>query len=240
MLRSMTADGRAAAIVLGAGLGRRLGAQEPKAFLTIGGRSILAVAAAGAAAARAVGILVVTCPPGGEDRAREYLADVHHPAIIVAGGATRRESVALALEALPRDAELVAVHDAARPFASPELFDQVIAAVDGGPPGDRADGAIPVVPIPDTVKRVRDGVVLGTEPRAQLAAAQTPQGFRVEALRDAHVRAAEAGLEATDDAQVLEHAGYRVRVIAGDPMNFKITTLLDLARAEAWMGRVDG
>jgi 2-C-methyl-D-erythritol 4-phosphate cytidylyltransferase len=241
MLRSMASDqGRAAAVVLGAGLGRRLGAREPKAFLTIGGRPILAVAAAGAAAARAVGILVVTCPPGGEDRAREYLAEVRHPAIVVPGGATRQASVALAIEALPRDVELVAVHDAARPFASPELFDLVLAAVDGNETGDRADGAIPIVPIPDTVKRVHDGLVLGTEPRAQLAAAQTPQGFRVEALRDAHARAAEAGLEATDDSQVLEHAGYRVRVIAGDPMNFKITTLLDLARAEAWMGRVDG
>jgi 2-C-methyl-D-erythritol 4-phosphate cytidylyltransferase len=232
-------QGRAAAIVLGAGLGRRLGAPEPKAFLTIGGRGILAIAAAGAAAARSVGVLVVTCPPGGEDRAREFLADVRHPAIVVPGGATRQASVALALEALPRDVELVAVHDAARPFASPELFDQVLAAVDGDESGGRADGAIPVVPIPDTVKRVRDGLVLGTEPRG-LAAAQTPQGFRVEALRDAHARAAEAGLEATDDSQVLEHAGYRVRVIAGDPMNFKITTLLDLARAEAWMGRIDG
>jgi 2-C-methyl-D-erythritol 4-phosphate cytidylyltransferase / 2-C-methyl-D-erythritol 2,4-cyclodiphosphate synthase len=236
----MASQGRAAAVVLGAGLGRRLGAAEPKAFLTIGGRQILAVASAGAAAAQAVGILVVTCPPGAEDRAREYLADVHDSAIVVPGGATRQASVALALDALPGDVELVAVHDAARPFASPELFDQVLAAVDEDGPGPRADGAIPVVPIPDTVKRVRDGIVVGTEARAQLAAAQTPQGFRVEALRDAHARAAEARLEATDDAQVLEHAGYRVRVIAGDPMNFKITTLLDLARAEAWMGRIDG
>jgi 2-C-methyl-D-erythritol 4-phosphate cytidylyltransferase / 2-C-methyl-D-erythritol 2,4-cyclodiphosphate synthase len=119
------------------------------------------------------------------------------------------------------------VHDGARPFASPGLFTSVLAAVAGG-----ADGAIPIVPVADTIKRVQDGLVVGTEPREELALAQTPQGFRAAALRDAHARAARADLEFTDDAAALEWAGYEVRVVPGDPDNFKVTTLSDFVRAE--------
>jgi 2-C-methyl-D-erythritol 4-phosphate cytidylyltransferase / 2-C-methyl-D-erythritol 2,4-cyclodiphosphate synthase len=128
--------------------------------------------------------------------------------------------------------EMVAVHDGARPFAPAGLFTSVLAAVSDG-----ADGAIPVLRAADTVKRVQDGVVVGTEPREELAMAQTPQGFRVAALRDAHTRAAQAGLEFTDDAAVLEWAGYEVRAVAGDPENFKVTTSSDLARADRQLGR---
>ncbi len=228
----------AAAIVLGAGLGRRLGASEPKAFLTIGGRPILGVAAGSAAAARSVSLLIVTCPAGSEDRARGTLEALSVPVVVIPGGPTRQDSVRAALAALPDGIELVAVHDAARPFASPELFDQVLGSVSAAGP-EPAQGVIPVVPIPDTVKRIHDGVVLGTEPREELAVAQTPQAFHLPALLDAHARAQETGLGLTDDAQALEAAGYVVRGIAGDPMNFKITTLLDLARADSRMSRAD-
>jgi 2-C-methyl-D-erythritol 4-phosphate cytidylyltransferase len=225
----------AAAILLGAGVGRRIGADEPKAFLRIGGRPMLAVAAGAAAASPSVTSVVVTAPPGWEDRAAAALDGLGPPVVVVPGGVTRQASVRAALEALPDGIEVVAVHDAARPFASPELFSEVVSAVAAG-----ADGAIPVVPITDTVKRLHDGWIAGTEPREQLALAQTPQGFRTEVLREAHDRAARAGVDLTDDAAVLEWAGFSVLALQGDPTNVKITTLLDLALAEARMGNGSG
>jgi len=221
----------AAAIVLAAGAGRRLGADDPKAFVTIGDRPLLAVAAAAAAASPSVGSLIVTAPTGLEDRAAGCVEFLGKPVTVIGGGLTRQASVRLALASLPDGIEIVAVHDAARPFAPPDLFTAVIAAVAEG-----ATGAIPVIPVADTVKRVHDGVVVGTLDREELALAQTPQAFRVEALRGAHARADAAGVDVTDDAALLELAGGRVVAVAGDARNFKITTFLDLARAEARIG----
>lgn len=234
MLARMSPRPAATAIVLAAGAGRRLGADEPKAFLSIGGRPILAVAAAAAAASGAVVELIVTVPDGFEDRARSCVDGLWIPCTVVPGGDSRQASLRAALGALRDGIEFVAVHDAARPFAPPALFASVLEAID-----DETDGAIPVLPIADTVKRVEDGVVVATVPREELALAQTPQAFRLTALRAAHDRAAAAGLEVTDDAQALEAAGCLVRAIPGDPMNVKITTMLDLARAEARMGGGD-
>jgi 2-C-methyl-D-erythritol 4-phosphate cytidylyltransferase/2-C-methyl-D-erythritol 2,4-cyclodiphosphate synthase len=222
---------RAAAIVLAAGAGRRLGAPDPKAFVTIGDRPVLAVAAAAAAASPEVVTLVVTAPPGLEERAADCLSSLGKPYVVVTGGHTRQESVRAALAALPDDVDIVAVHDAARPFAPPDLFSAVIAAVAGG-----SAGAIPAIPVSDTVKRVQEGIVVSTLDRRELVLAQTPQAFRLDALREAHVHAIAAGVQVTDDATLLEMAGHTVRVIPGDPQNFKITTLMDLATAEARMG----
>src|SRR5947207_3916863 len=192
---------------------------------------MLAVAAAGAAASPKIGGIVVAAPPGYEEEARSCVEGLPVPTTILTGGRTRQASVRAALTALVADADIVVVHDAARPFAPPDLFTEVIRAVDAG-----ADGAIPVVPVTDTVKRI-DGIrVVGTVDRTELASAQTPQAFRVEALREAHERA-EADDQATDDAMLLETRA-TVVAIPGDPMNFKITTLLDLARAEARIGGV--
>ena len=215
----------AVALVLAAGSGDRLGAGTPKGFVAVGGRSILSRAAAAAAACPEVGSLVVTVPAGWEDRARAELPS-SKPATVIAGGASRHESVRLALAAAPDHAEAVLCHDAARCLAPAGLFSSVLAALAD------ADGVVPVVPVPDTVKRVRDGRVVATEPRADLALAQTPQAFRPAALRDAHRRAAAEGLEFTDDAAALEWAGYTVRTVPGEPESFKITTPEDLARAE--------
>ncbi len=225
----------ATAIVLAAGAGRRLGSDDPKAFVTIGDRPVLAVAVAAAAASPAVSSIVVAVPAGMEGRAAACLEDVPIVTSVVVGGATRQASVRAALEAVPDDAAAIAVHDAARPFASPDLFTEVIDAVLEG-----ADGAIPVLAVADTVKRVHEGIVVATLDRDELALAQTPQAFRAERLREAHVRAAAAGLDVTDDATLLELAGGIVRVVQGDVRNFKITTLMDLARADAWMGERDG
>jgi 2-C-methyl-D-erythritol 4-phosphate cytidylyltransferase len=221
---------RAAAIVLAAGAGRRLGAEVPKAFLSIGERPILAVAAAAAVASGAIDALVVTSPAGYETVAGGSVEGLGVPTTIVTGGATRQASVRAALAVLGSDVGIVAIHDAARPFAPPDLFRAVVEAVRAG-----ADGAVPVVAVTDTVKRLEGDRIAATLDRSELALAQTPQAFRVDALRAAHERAAAEGIEVTDDAMLLEPDA-TVVAVPGDPMNFKVTTLLDLAHAEARMG----
>jgi 2-C-methyl-D-erythritol 4-phosphate cytidylyltransferase / 2-C-methyl-D-erythritol 2,4-cyclodiphosphate synthase len=222
-------------ILLGAGAGRRLGAAEPKALLPIGGRPMLGVAAAAAAASPLVGGLVVTFPPGWEGRARACVEDLGVPVDLVEGGDSRQASVGAALAKVPGQVGIVAVHDAARPFASPELFARVVQAV-----ADGADGAIPVLAVTDTVLRVRGEIVEGTEAREKLALGQTPQAFRTSVLREAHAKADVAGASFTDDASMLRWAGFEVRAIPGDPANVKITTIADLAHADRRMGGDDG
>ena len=216
----------AVAIVLAAGSGERLGLDRPKAFVELAGRPLLAHSVGAAFACPAVSMVVVAAPPGGEDLAHAMVEGLGSHAVVT-GGATRRASVRAALDVVPAGAVAVLCHDAARPFAAPELFARVLAALDG------ADGVVPVVPVPDTVKRVDGVVVLGTERREDLALAQTPQAFVTSALREAHERAERDGAEVTDDAAALERAGFRVRTVPGEPGNFKITTPQDLARAEA-------
>jgi 2-C-methyl-D-erythritol 4-phosphate cytidylyltransferase/2-C-methyl-D-erythritol 2,4-cyclodiphosphate synthase len=218
-------------ILLGAGAGRRLGAAEPKAFLRIGDRPILAVAAAAAAASALVRGLVVTFPPGWEGRARACVEDLGTDARFVEGGDSRQASVRAALAEVPGTVEIVAVHDAARPFAPPDLFERVLQAVEGG-----ADGVVPVLTATDTVLRVQGEVVMGAEPREEIALGQTPQAFRTTVLREAHGKAEAAGAAFTDDASVLRWAGFDVLAIEGDPANVKITTVADLAQADRRMG----
>ncbi len=146
-------------------------------------------------------------------------------AVPVTGGASRSESVRAGLAAVPATAEVVVVHDAARPLASPTLFRAVIAAVAGG-----ADGAVPGLAVSDTVKRVgADGAVAETVPRDGLVAVQTPQAFRAEALRAVHA----AGGEASDDAALVEAAGGRVVVVQGEAANLKVTNPADMTVAAA-------
>jgi 2-C-methyl-D-erythritol 4-phosphate cytidylyltransferase len=223
----------AVALILAAGAGERVGGGGPKGFLEIGGRPMVAVAASAAAACPEVGSLVVTTPTGFEHRAAEIVASVDLPVQVVEGGASRQASVRLALAALPstQSDDVVAIHDAARPLATPSLFSAVISAVRNAELG--VAGAIPVVAIADTLKRVVGADVLDGEPRDDLRAAQTPQAFKLEALRDAHERAQSEGREFTDDAGLVGWAGGRIVAVPGDPRNFKITTQDDLLRADA-------
>ena len=215
----------AVAIVLAAGRGDRLGGETPKAFVPLAGRPLLAHAASAAGAAAPISLLVVAAPAGWEDLAKAILEPIA-PHAVVTGGVTRQASVRAALGAVPDEAAAIVCHDAARALAPPELFEAVLSALDGW------DGVVPVLPVTDTVKRVRAGEVEGTEPRDRLVLAQTPQAFVAAALRDAHARAERDGALVTDDAAALEAAGYRVRAVAGHPRAFKITTEEDLARAE--------
>jgi 2-C-methyl-D-erythritol 4-phosphate cytidylyltransferase len=151
--------------------------------------------------------------------------------VVIEGGKTRAESVRLGLAAVPVEAEVILVHDAARPLASAELFYAVVDAV----VHEGADGAIPGLAVSDTIKEIRDvnGVmeVTGTLDRSSLVAVQTPQAFAADLLRRAHA----GGSEATDDAALVEALGATVRVVQGDPRNMKITTRADLRTAEQLM-----
>ncbi|MFM8998926.1 MAG: 2-C-methyl-D-erythritol 4-phosphate cytidylyltransferase [Actinomycetota bacterium] len=222
----------AAAIVLAAGSGARLGADLPKAFVPLGARPLLAHAVDTLRACPRIGAIVVAVPAAWVARATALLgADAG--CAVVAGGETRRDSVRVALDALPADTGVVVCHDAARPLAPPALVDAVLDALAD------ADGAVPGLPVVDTVKRVEGGLVVRTEPRAGLVAVQTPQAFRVPALREAHRRLAAAdGAAVTDDAMAVEAVGGRIRVVPGDPRAFKVTDAADLARAEALLAGV--
>ena len=142
----------------------------------------------------------------------------------MAGGATRSASVRAGLAAVPPGAEVIVVHDAARPLASPALWAAVLDAVLAG-----ADAAIPGVAVPDTVKRVAGDLVVDTLERGELVLVQTPQAFRAEVLRGAHA----SGADLSDDAALVEAAGGRVVVVPGEPGNLKVTGPLDLDVAAA-------
>src|SRR5690606_7013098 len=148
------------------------------------------------------------------------------------GGATRQASVLAGLESIaPRRPDLVLVHDAARPFVEAAVIDGVLAALASN------DGALPVMPITDTVKRSPDGrTVAATEDRRALFVAQTPQGFRFPQILSAHMRASRLPREFTDDAEVAEWAGMRVAMTAGSPGNIKVTHPEDFARAQRTLG----
>jgi 2-C-methyl-D-erythritol 4-phosphate cytidylyltransferase len=203
------------AVVVAGGSGQRFG--QLKQFALLDGRPVVEWAIAACRASSSGVVLVV--PPGTID-------PVGHGAdVVVEGGATRAESVSRGLAAVPGAAEVIVVHDAARPLASEALFRAVIDAVTSG----AADGAIPGVPVSDTIKVV-DGTqsVTATLDRSVLVAVQTPQAFGADILRRAHA----GGAEATDDAALVEALGATVRVVPGDPQNLKITTPADLGLAE--------
>jgi len=222
-----------AAIVPAAGRGTRLGPGPPKALRDLAGVPMLVYAARALAAARLVDRVVVAAPPDEVAAVSTLLASaVPADVLVVAGGATRRESVARALAALGPDVDVILVHDAARPLAPPDLADRVAAAVQAG-----ADAVVPGLPVTDTVKRVGvDGVVVQTLDRAALRAVQTPQGFARRVLAQAHAEG--AGVDtATDDAELVERLGWPVRVVTGSEEAFKVTRPLDLVLAEAILER---
>ena len=221
---------RVAAILLAAGRGERLGEDAPKAFVDLGGRSLLAHAVDAVITCAAVDLVVVAVPPGFEERAEEHMAHLGDRGRVIVGGATRQGSAAAALEFVQASFDSVIVHDVARPLATPALFDAVLAGLAD------ADGVVPGIPVADTIKRVRGGVVAETLRRGELVAVQTPQAFRRAALERAHAEARRDRVEATDDAALLERIGSRVLVIPGDPRNIKVTVPEDLAVASLLVG----
>ncbi|MFD4961104.1 2-C-methyl-D-erythritol 4-phosphate cytidylyltransferase [Microbacterium sp. NPDC058389] len=217
---------RVGIVVVAAGSGTRLGAGGPKAFVGIDRHSILRHALDGVFSAPTAQVVIVA-PDGREGDARtEALAAAGDRAdlvTVVTGGATRQESVSAGLAALWGDVEVVLVHDAARALTPPEVFARVIAAVEAG-----AAGAIPVLPVVDTIKRVAGDEIVGVVDRSELASAQTPQGFRRDVLAAAYAAAMQ---DFTDDAALVAEAGHTVSAVPGHPLAFKITTAADLDRA---------
>jgi 2-C-methyl-D-erythritol 4-phosphate cytidylyltransferase len=196
-----------------AGSSSRFG--RPKQFESLAGRQVLDWSIDAARAVAAGLVLVVPGEAGVKDRRADA---------VVGGGSSRADSVRAGLGAVPDDAEVVVVHDAARPLAGAELFHAVVAALVPG-----VDAAVPALPVAETVKQVAGDRVVSTLDRSQLVAVQTPQAFRAVGLRAAHRTRGDA----TDDAALVEAAGGTVVVVPGDPRNIKLTAPSDLVVLEA-------
>jgi len=207
------------AVIVAGGRGTRFG--QPKQYADLAGSRVIDRAVA-AARPTCDGVVVVL--PGPD------VGTVAVPGadVVVPGGATRSESVRAGIGAVPDGADVIVVHDAARPLAAAELWEAAVAAVVAG-----ADAAVPGVAVIDTIKRVAHGAVVETLDRTELVAVQTPQAFRAAVLRAAH----RAGGEATDDAALVEMTGGRVVVVVGDPDNLKVTRPADLDQAAALVAR---
>ncbi len=227
----------AVALIAAAGSGERLGAGGPKSLVELAGRPLIAWSLDAFRASATVTAVVIAAPPGHEQAVEQIAGkgaglpgdpSAIHP-IVVSGGESRAASVGLALAEVPARADLVAVHDAARPLVTAELVGRLIARL-ADEPG--AEGVIAAAPLADTVKRVDGRVIVATEDRKQLWAAQTPQVFRADALRRAHDTGSDRLATATDDAILVELAGGTVLVEPAPAANLKVTTAADLRLAE--------
>ena len=219
---STAATGRVAAIIPAAGSGVRLGADVPKAFLALGGLSLLTRSALAMSAV--VDVLIIAAPVDGLDEASAQVAQVDAEIHIVAGGEHRQESVANALRMVPEDVSIVLVHDAARPLVPIEVTQNVVEAIRNG-----AKAVIPVLPLVDTIKRVNNhGIAIETVDRNQLRRVQTPQGFDRATLDLAYQN---PEVVATDDAGLMDALGIAVLTVAGDERSLKITTMADVQHA---------
>ncbi len=230
----MTAISRVAVIVLAAGSGVRLGHAEPKAFVSVSGRTILSRALESVFAMRQRPQVILTAPHSYVPLARQVASGVPGGSdidlTVIAGGETRQQSVSIALAALRDDIDVVLIHDAARPLTPAVIFDSIAAEV-----AETGAGVIPGLPVTDTIKQIdEDGTVVQTLDRTELTAIQTPQGFPRDHLVEAHRTGSS---DFTDDAALVASIGYPVSVIAGDQLGFKITTAWELRQAESMLAR---
>ncbi len=222
---------RTVAIIVAAGPGTRLGAEVPKAFVPLGAQPLFIHSVRALLRAPVISDVVVVLPPTREREGRALL-DAHGPwrcpVSVVTGGAERQDSVRAGLDSVT-DVDVIAVHDAARPFVTADAVERVVAAA------QLHGAAILAVPASDTLKQVdADGWIESTPGREGIWLAQTPQAFRADMLRTAHARAFAEKVTGTDDAMLVERLGMRVKVVPGDPGNRKITTPDDLRWAE-WL-----
>jgi 2-C-methyl-D-erythritol 4-phosphate cytidylyltransferase / 2-C-methyl-D-erythritol 2,4-cyclodiphosphate synthase len=218
---------KAAAIVVAGGAGKRMGGDVPKQFLLLAGRPILDRTVSALAACPHIEGIVLALPPAAPAAVKAAYRDAGKVMMVVDGGDERQDSVRNALAAVPFDAEVVLVHDAVRPFVSPDLLERCVerAAEHGA--------VVPVVPVRDTLKDWDgDSGSLVTRDRSVLLRAQTPQAFRAGILREAYERAAAERRTGTDDAALVEAAGFPVVPIPGEEGNIKITVPEDLRMAE--------
>lgn len=217
------------AILVAAGRGERLGLDRPKAFANLGDEPLLAESLRRLEACPWIDAIVIVAPAAWEEPAI-LLAEEEGCGKVracVTGGEERSDSVRAGLAEVADDAIVILVHDAARPLVTDDVVERVIAPLSEG-----WDGAVPGLPIGDTLKRVgADGGVEETVARDGLWAVQTPQAFTADALRRAHA----SDSDATDDAGLVEASGGRVKVVEGDPRLLKVTTTADLDRIGSWL-----
>lgn len=225
----------AVALVVAAGSGSRLGAEVPKAFVEIEGRTLIEHSCRALAAGGCNGVVVVA-PASHLGDAAAIVNGLGFPGVVVPGGARRQDSVAAGLDAVTThfpSAEVVLVHDAARPFVPASQVSAVIDAVRGG-----AVAVVPIIAVTDSIRKVNGDTSVVVD-RSDLVAVQTPQGFRLSELLAAHQAAAEADLEVTDDAAVCEAAGHHIELVPGSREAMKVTDAFDLVVAAALVAQRD-
>jgi 2-C-methyl-D-erythritol 4-phosphate cytidylyltransferase len=217
------------ALLVAAGTGERLGEERPKAFVGLGELPLLAEPLRRLDESGWIDAIVVAVPHDWEEPAILLAEELSAAKVVAAvtGGATRAESVRLALAEVPDDALVVLVHDAARPLVDDDVIGRVL-----GPLSEGWDGVVPGLPVTDTVKRVDGEAVTGTLPRAELVAVQTPQAFVASKLRDAY--AGDLG-DVTDCSSLVEARGGRVKWVEGDPRLLKVTSRADLELVASWL-----
>lgn len=236
----MSPERDTAVVLVAGGTGERFGRAGGKQIASLAGKPVFVHALEAAAAVRRVGLIVVACAPG---RVEEYAAALSSVSAVetetrfVAGGARRQDSVAGGLAEVPDTYTYIAVHDGARPLADPGLFDRSLEALDDT---SELDGVVVGHPSVDTLKTVEAGRVTGTPDRDRYWTVQTPQTFRLAALRSAYQMAADTGRAVTDDSSLVEAAGGRIGLIEGPRDNIKVTLAEDLAIAEALIAARDG
>jgi 2-C-methyl-D-erythritol 4-phosphate cytidylyltransferase len=216
-----------AVVIPAGGVGTRFGGRLPKQFVRLGRVPIVTATISCFVRHPGVAAIVVAAPAAHVERTRRTLSTPGRrvPLTVVSGGPTRQDSVWLAMQAVPDGVEIIVVHDAVRPLITRRLVEEVVgAAAESG-------AAICALPVAETVKLVRDGLVEKTLDRSGLWSVQTPQAFRADLLREAHEKARRDGVVGTDDAMLVERLGHPVRVVRGLVENVKITTPDDLRRA---------
>ncbi|HBB31616.1 MAG TPA: 2-C-methyl-D-erythritol 4-phosphate cytidylyltransferase [Cyanobacteria bacterium UBA8803] len=216
-------------LIPAAGTGRRMGSDRNKLLLTLLDKPLLAWTLLAAEASSEITSIGIIGQIADQSEIKAILSELPlaKPVQFIIGGATRQESVYNGLQALPATAERVLIHDGARCLATPQLFDRCAAVLRTCP------GLIAAIPVKDTIKLVNENdIVQDTPDRRHLWAAQTPQGFEVQLLKQCHEQGRKAGWEVTDDAALFERCQLPVRIVAGEETNLKVTTPMDLAIAE--------
>jgi 2-C-methyl-D-erythritol 4-phosphate cytidylyltransferase len=215
-------------LIPAAGSGKRMGADCNKLLLPLLGKPILQWTLESAIASDAIAWIGVMGQPHDYPEFQKIFNEISQvkPIRLIQGGTTRQASVFNGLKALPTDCDRVLIHDGARCLATPELFDRCDAAL------QKMQGFIAAVPVKDTIKVVNGLTIVDTPNRDHLWAAQTPQGFQLDVIKNAHLTASELGWEVTDDAALLEKVGLAVQIVMGEETNLKVTTPQDLAIAE--------
>jgi 2-C-methyl-D-erythritol 4-phosphate cytidylyltransferase len=216
-------------LIPAAGMGKRMGSDRNKLLITLLGKPLLAWTLIAAANAKSISWIGIIGQPEDRSDFDDILSNIFFskPVQFIQGADTRQRSVYNGLQGLPDGAERLLIHDGARCLATPDLFDRCAAVLETCP------GLIAAISVKDTIKTVDNtGIVIDTPDRANLWAAQTPQGFEVKLLKDCHDKGRAFGWEVTDDAALFEKCNLPVKIVPGEETNLKITTPVDLAIAE--------